>query len=217
MFIGHWGAALALEGADKNASLGWLFVAATNHLHIPPYSGEAPLVKLTRDGDLLWERTWGGDGYEQAWSVALAEDGGYYVFGKTDSHGAGDRDFFLLKLAEDGSEDWFKTHGKARRALPYGMLRLSNGDLLIYGFTEPEVGNSRNQYALPLGPDGKVIWEYTVPSPGEELVIDALETPEGDLVLAVAAEEDGKLVKLGADGNVRSTKRYELAGWQYAS
>jgi len=194
-----------------------LAVGATNHLHVPPYSGDALLMKLALDGDLLWERTWGGDGYEQARSVALAEDGGYYIFGETDSYGAGNRDFFLLKIAEDGSEDWFKTYGRARREWPYGLLLLSNGNLLIYGLTEPEAGNNRNQYALRLGSDGEVIWEYTVPSPGEELVIDALETAEGDLVLAVVAEEDGGLVKLDANGNVRWTHRYELAGWQYAS
>lgn len=70
---------------------------------------------------------------------------------------------------------------------------------------------------LPLSPDGKVIWEYTVPSPGEELVIDALETAEGDLVLAVIVEEDGQLVKLDADGHILWTNRYELAEWQFAS
>jgi hypothetical protein len=194
-----------------------LAVGATNHLHVPPYSGDALLMKLTLEGDLLWERTWGGDGYEQAFSVALADDGDYYVFGETDSYGAGDRDFFLLRIAEDGSEEWFKTYGRARREWPYGMLRLSNGDLLIYGFTEPEAGNDRNQYALRLRPDGEVVWEYTVPSSGEELVADAIETAEGNLVLAVIAEEDGELVKLAADGNVLWTQRYELAGWQFAS
>ena len=198
---------------DRNV----LAVGATNHLHVPPYSGDVLLMKLTLEGDVLWERTWGGDGYEQAMSVALAGDGGIYVFGETDSYGAGGRDFFLLKITEDGSEDWFRTYGRARREWPYGMLRLSNGDLLIHGFTEPLVGSGRNQYALRVEPQGDVIWEYTVESPGEELVIDALETAEGDLVLAVAVEEDGKLVKLDADGNVRWTKRYELAGWQYAS
>ena len=194
-----------------------LAAGTTNHLHMPPYSGDALLMKLTLDGDVLWERTWGGEGYEQAWSVTLADDGGYYVFGETDSYGAGDRDFFLLKIGEDGSEDWFKTYGRARREWPYGMLRLSNGDLLIYGFTEPEAGNDRDQYALRLASDGQVVWEYTVSGPGEELVIDALEMAEGDLVLAVIAEEDGKLVKLDADGNVLWTQRYELAVWQYAS
>jgi len=194
-----------------------LAVGATNHLHVPPYSGDALLMKLTLEGDLLWERTWGGDGYEQAWSVAPAEDGGYYVFGETDSYGAGDRDFFLLKTTQDGSEEWFKTYGRSRREWPYGMLRLSSGNLLIHGFSEAKVGGVRNQYALCVGPDGEVIWEYAATSPVEEFVIDALETAAGDLVLAVGVEEDGKLVKLDADGNVLWTKRYELAGWQYAS
>jgi formylglycine-generating enzyme required for sulfatase activity len=192
-------------------------VGATNHLHVPPYSGDALLMKLTLDGDLLWERTWGGDGYEQAWSVAPAGDRGCYIFGETDSYGAGGRDFFLLKTMEDGSEDWFKTYGDSGREWPFGMLQLSNGELLVYGLAESETGGDRNQYALRLAPDGAVIWEYMVDCPGEELVIDALETAEGDLVLAVVVEEDAQLVKLDADGNVLWTNRFELAGWQYAS
>jgi outer membrane protein assembly factor BamB len=198
---------------DGNA----LAVGATNHLHMPPYSGDALLMKLTLDGDVLWEKTWGGDGYEQAMSVALVEGGGAYVFGETDSYGAGGRDFFLLKITEDGIEDWFKIYGGSGREWPYGMLRLSNGDLLIYGLAESGTDGDRDQYALRLAPDGEVIWEYTVESPGEELVIDALETAGGDLVLAVIVEEDGQLVKLDAGGNIRWTQRYELAGWQYAS
>ncbi|MBN2549486.1 MAG: hypothetical protein JXB15_10035 [Anaerolineales bacterium] len=193
-----------------------LVVGATNHLHMPPYSGDALFMKLTLDGDVLWEQTWGGDGYEQAISVALGEDGGYYIFGETDSYGAGGRDFFLLKIAEDGSEDWFKTYGRARREWPYGMLYLSNGELLIYGFTE-SIGGGRDEYAIRVTQDGDIIWEYTVENPGEELVMDALETPEGALVLAVNVEEDAELVKLEADGSIQWAQRYELVGWQYAS
>ena len=194
-----------------------LAVGATNHLHLAPYSGDALFMLLTLDGDVLWEKTWGGDGYEQAFSVVPADDGGYYIFGETDSYGAGNRDFFLLKITEDGSEEWFQTYGKAYREWPYGMLQLSNRDLLIYGFTESLVDKERNQFALRVGADGKVIWEYTIESSEEELVIDAIETAEGDLVLAVIIGEDGALVKLDADGNLQWEKRYKLAGWQFAS
>ncbi len=193
-----------------------LTVGATNHLHMPPYSGDALFMKLTLDGEVLWERTWGGDGYEQARSVELTEDGGYYIFGETDSYGAGDRDFFLLKISEDGTEEWFKTYGGARREWPFGMLRLLNGELLIYGFSET-IGGGRDEYAIRLAQDGDIIWEYTVESPGEELVLDALETQEGDLVLAVNVEQDGKLVRLEADRSVQWARRYELTGWQYPS
>jgi len=173
-------------------------------------------MKLTLAGDLLWERTWGGDGYEQADSVVPAGDGGYYVFGETDSYGAGDRDFFLLKTTSDGAEEWSKTYGGTGREWPYGMLHLSNGDLLIYGFTE-STGGGRDEYVLRVSQGGELLWEYSVESPGEELVLDALETPDGDLVLAVNVKEDGKLVKLQADGSVQWAFRYELPGWQYAS
>jgi hypothetical protein len=193
-----------------------LGVGATNHLHMPPYSGDVLLVEFNLDGEALWEGTWGGGGYEQAFSVTPAGDGGYYVFGETDSYGAGDRDFFLLKITADGTEDWFQTYGGANREWPYGMLNLSNGDLLLYGFTEAPAGE-RDQYALRVGPAGQVVWEYTIDSPEEELVLDALETEEGNLVLAVIVEEDGKLVELDADGNVQSENRYELDGWQFAS
>jgi len=198
---------------DRNA----FAVGTTNHLHFPPYSGDALFMKFTLDGDVLWEKTWGGEGYEQAWEVTLAEDGGYYVFGETDSYGAGDRDFFLLKITEDGTEEWYKTYGYAYREWPYGMLQLSNGDLLIYGFTESVITRERNQYVLRLGKDGSILWEYTVESPEEEFVLDALETAEGDLVLAVGIASDGKLVKLDANGQSLWEKRYELPGWQFAS
>jgi hypothetical protein len=194
-----------------------LAVGATNFLHFPPYSGDALSMKLTFEGDVLWERTWGGEGYEHAWSVAPAGDGGFYVFGETDSYGAGGRDFFLLKIAEDGTENWFRTYGGSGREWPFGMLPLSNGDLLLYGYTESAEGNGENQYAIRVQPDGDLIWEYTVESPGDELVIDAIETAEEDLVLAVVTGEDGGLVRLDAGGSVQWTTRHELAGWQFAS
>jgi hypothetical protein len=193
-----------------------LAVGATNHLHMPPYSGDVLFMELSLDGEVLWERTWGGGGYEQASSVTPAGDGGYYVFGETDSHGAGDRDFFLLKITADGTEEWFQTYGGANREWPYGMLQLSNGDLLLYGFTEAPAGE-RDQYALRVDSGGDTIWEYTVDSSEEELVANALETEEGDLVLAVIIGKDGKLVELDANGNVQWEQRYELDGWQFAS
>jgi outer membrane protein assembly factor BamB len=193
-----------------------LVAGATNHLHVPPYSGDALFMKLTLEGDVLWERTWGGDGYEQAISVGQAADGGYYIFGETDSYGAGDRDFFLLRITEDGSVNWFRTYGGTGREWPFGMLSLSNSDLLIYGLTE-SIGGGRDEYAIRVDQDGDIIWEYTVEVPGEELVLDAIETLAGDLVLAVNVEEDGKLVKLDADGSIMWAHRFELDGWQYPS
>ncbi len=194
-----------------------LAVGATNHLHVPPYSGDVLLMKLTLEGEVLWERAWGGRGYEQARSVAPAGDEGYFVFGETDSYGAGDRDFLLLKLTEEGIEEWFEVYGGSRREWPYGMLSLSNGDLLIYGFTTAETDSARRQYAVRTTSRGDVVWEHVRGNSDEELVLDAIETAEGDILLCLSIDEDGGLVKLDADGNVLWSQRYELSGWQFAS
>ena len=194
----------------------FLAIGATNHLHVPPYSGDMLWMEFNLEGEVVWENTWGGAGYEQARAVVNSLDGGYYIFGETDSHGAGDRDFLLLKINPEGEEEWFKTYGDTGREWPFGMLQLSNADLLIFGFTTSP-GNQRDQFALRLAPDGTVIWEYKGASPEEELVLDAVETPDGDLVLVVNIEEDGKIVKLDRDGNLIWENRFDLAGWQYAS
>ena len=198
---------------DGNA----LAVGATNHLHVPPYSGDILIMKFTLDGDVIWEKTWGGENYEQAWAVTPAKDGGYLIFGETDSYGSGNRDFFLLKTTADGEEVWYRTYGGEGREWPYGMLPLNNGDFLLYGFSESNGAGGRGQYALRVGEDGQVIWVYSSEAPEEELILDALETPEGDLILVVGIAQDGMLIKLDSDGKVIWGKRYELAGWQYAS
>lgn len=198
---------------DGNA----LAVGATNHLHVPPYSGDVLIVKITLEGDLLWERTWGGNGYEQAIGVTSAEDGGYFIFGETDSYGSGDRDFFLLKTNAEGEEEWYKTYGLENREWPYGIIPLTDENLLLYGFTESPGDGGRNQYAVCVASDGQVRWVYSSNALEEDFILDALETPEGDLILAVGVAQDGMLVKLDSYGQPIWEKRYQLAGWQYGS
>lgn len=209
----HYG---ALFGAALAPNGEILAVGATNHRHMPPYSGDALLMRLTPEGAVVWEKPWGGSGYEQAWAVAPAEDGGFVVFGETDSFGAGDRDFFLLKIREDGTEEWVRTYGRAHREWPYGMLPLSGGDLLMYGFTTANDG-ARQRYAVRTTPMGDTLWEYIAGEEREELVLDAIETADGDLVLCLCIDEDGGLVKLDATGNVIWSTRFALPGWQFPS
>ncbi len=192
-------------------------VGATNHLHMPPYSGDALVMKFdVVDGTTVWERTWGGSGYEQAWGITPAPDGSYFVLGETDSRGAGNRDFFLLKMNAEGEELWTRTYGTSAREWPFGLLPLTNGDLLIYGRTESNGGNE-DAYALRVDPEGSVIWEYADHTTDDVLILDAVENASGQIILCTAVAEDGALTALDADGRHVWTQRYELDGWQFAS
>jgi 5-hydroxyisourate hydrolase-like protein (transthyretin family) len=59
------------------------------------------VLRLDANGGLLWQKTYGGTENDFAHFVDETDDGGLVVAGETRSFGAGDYDFFVLKL--DGS------------------------------------------------------------------------------------------------------------------
>ena len=68
------------------------------------------LIRLDRQGNKVWDKTFGGDKYDRAYSLIQTTDGGYAVAGGTDeSYGAGDDDFWVIKLDSQGNEVWDKT------------------------------------------------------------------------------------------------------------
>lgn len=192
-----------------------LAVGATNHVHTPTREGDVLLIRLTVGGEILWERTWGGTEFEQAWSVASAPAGGFYVFGETASFGAGERDFFLLRIDDDGDEIWVHTYGGPKREWPFGMLVLADGELLIYGSTIAEAGGREAPYALRVAADGEVLWEFADATDEDRFISGAAETPQRDLVLCMAGVENGGLMKLTADGQVLWSRMYDLSESQY--
>jgi len=64
---------------------------------------DAWLLKLDADGNITWQRSYGG--LQDDWSHLVDEtvDGGYIVAANTRSFGAGAEDILLLKLEADGS------------------------------------------------------------------------------------------------------------------
>ncbi|GFP40314.1 zinc ribbon domain-containing protein, partial [Candidatus Hakubella thermalkaliphila] len=70
-----------------------------------------PCVELSAEGEilLLWQKTYGGKDLDSAVSIQQTKDGGYIVAGDTRSFGAGEEDFYILKLDPTGKVLWEKT------------------------------------------------------------------------------------------------------------
>jgi len=61
------------------------------------------LQKYNADGDSLWTSSFGGSGDDALYSVSKTYDGGYICCGYTDSWGAGDYDFYIIKTDSLGN------------------------------------------------------------------------------------------------------------------
>jgi hypothetical protein len=66
---------------------------------------DAWLLKLSSNGAIEWQRTYGSSESDFSNSIQQTGDGGYIVAGYTESYGAGANDFFVLKLYSDGNVD----------------------------------------------------------------------------------------------------------------
>jgi hypothetical protein len=61
------------------------------------------VLKLDGNGEIEWQKTYGGPGFDLAHSIQQTEDGGYVTAGWTESYGAGDGDVWVLKLDANGN------------------------------------------------------------------------------------------------------------------
>lgn len=69
------------------------------------------LLRLDAGGARLWERTFGGARNDRGRALAMDGAGGVYVAGFTASGGAGDRDFWVLRIDQAGEERWSRRFG----------------------------------------------------------------------------------------------------------
>jgi Zn-dependent metalloprotease len=171
-----------------------------------------------------WAKTYGGpsdDGYEEARDIRGTDDGGYIVAGSTSSFGAGNRDYWVMKLNSVGTIEWEKTYGGAAQDDAFAVVKTVDGGYLVagesYSFRTGTTG--RDIWILKLFSDGTADWEKNYGGTGTEHVesvittLDADGAPDGYLVVGSTYSfstggADLWLLKLRTDGTIAWERAY---------
>jgi microcompartment protein CcmK/EutM len=107
------------------------------------------LIKTDSVGVELWTKTFGGINLEDGNSVIEHSlDTGFVLAGWTDSVGAGNRDYMLVKTDSVGVEQWTKTYGGANDEEAFSVVEHSiDQGFVIAGWTD-SVGAGNEDYML---------------------------------------------------------------------
>ena len=96
------------------------------------------ILKVSKEGNLIWEKTIGGSSFEVAKAIYKTQDNGFLIAGSSRSldngfQNKGQNDALILKIDENGNLLWQKTVGGSEIDFLYDVIELNNKSIIAVG------------------------------------------------------------------------------------
>ncbi|MBU0754719.1 MAG: hypothetical protein KJ645_06235 [Planctomycetes bacterium] len=179
------------------------------------------LMRIDTAGEVVWEKTFGGEGLHQGRSILRASDGGLLIGAQTYSVGAEETDATLMKVDENGNEIWSRTYTTPLDERVAAVREMPRGGYVLAGSVlDPDdviadaglagyfgAGRRSSPYLVRSDADGNATWSRTFDNGTNTLLSDALPTPDGGVLVLASityfpdSDDDLYLLRIDEQGN----------------
>jgi hypothetical protein len=139
-----------------------------------------------------FQRTIGGTNADYAYSIIQTTDGGYAVAGYTQSFGAGNQDYYIVKLDAGGTLQWTRTVGGTSYDYVWSVIQTTDGGSAVAGYTWSFGAGGYDMYIVKLDSGSALQWSKTVGGTGSDFAYSIIRTTDGGYVVA------GETISFGA-------------------
>ena len=202
------------EGASIEQTLDGGYIVAARSESFSPASYDVLILKLASDGSIEWQKLYGGDDSDGAYSVQQTNDGGYIVAGYTTFYQTNLTDFWIIKLSSNGNIEWNRTYGESLRETAYSIQQTFDGGYIVGGTIESFGAGSIDVWIVKLASDGTVEWQKAYGERDGEGFSSVRQTIDGGYIVAGsiiffgAGQYDFWIFKLSSEGDIEWNKTF---------
>ncbi|GGD22820.1 hypothetical protein [Hyunsoonleella pacifica] len=153
------------------------------------------IVNISENGNLLWEKSFGGSEIDEAWGIILSNNGNLVIAGDTRSNNQdisennGAADIFVIKITPNGDLIWNKSFGGTNFDAAQSISKTSDGGFVISGNSRSsniDLTNNNGQndaLVIKLNSAGNLEWQKTIGGSNIDLAFDATELNDGSIII----------------------------------
>ncbi len=150
----------AVRTNDGNYLIAATAISDNGQVSNPKGNADVWILKINENGNLLWEKSFGGSGFDAAFAINKSTSifSSYILAGNSKSNDGdltsnhGENDFWVLKIDTNGKLLFEKSLGGSGLDFAYGVVETFDGKIVVIGETE----SSDNDITSNKG--GKDIW-----------------------------------------------------------
>jgi hypothetical protein len=168
------------------------------------------LLKITEQGQKLWHKSFADPSATSLRinDITASPDGGYLLVGKALIGGTSPHeDILLIKVDEDGEEEWRRIFGSDRSEEAKAVIAYQGGYVIAGmedSFLPPPIAFGNDVAVYRLDALGQTIWKTAISTTQDEAGNDLIATQDGNFVVAGYSGNnmDAALWKFDPDGNI---------------
>lgn len=107
-----------------------------------------------------WNKTYGGEYGDGAWSLQELNEGGYILVGNTATRGEGS-DLWLIRTDQSGNPLWSRILGGSGEDVGYSVLETKDGGFIITGSAKSFGMGEERLWLIKMDGNGSRIWDKT--------------------------------------------------------
>lgn len=171
------------------------------------------VLKLKGNGEIEWQKTYGGADEDWGAMVQQTEDGGFIVGGDTQSFSDLGIDLLVLKIDEQGNLQWSQVYDFRCFDRLHSIQQTADDGYVLAGEAQSFDPGQEDAFVIKLDADGDIEWQKTY-STTEIDSANAIQQTKDEGFIVVGKTNlptDMWMLKLDADGDVTWDKTYGTA------